>query len=146
MVPQVNWSYDGIYRLTNETISLAPSKNNGSVGYGLDPVGNRLSESSSLPDILSGSWSFNADDELPSETYDANGNVTSSGGKAFTYDSGNHLVSMSASGTSATLVYDGFGNRVSNTDGDPVNVIGPRGREAYIESLFTTTDIRTPLR
>ena len=25
----VNWNYDGIYRLTNETISLAPSGNNG---------------------------------------------------------------------------------------------------------------------
>jgi YD repeat-containing protein len=50
---QVNWSYDGIYRLTNETVSLAPSQNNGAVSYGLDPVGNRLSESSSLPGVAS---------------------------------------------------------------------------------------------
>ena len=90
----VNWTYDGIYRLTNETISLDPSHNNGSVSYGHDPVGNRTSESSSLPDIPSGSVSFNADDELSSEAYDANGNVTAEGGKTFTYDSQNHLVSM----------------------------------------------------
>jgi YD repeat-containing protein len=45
---QVGWNYDGIYRLTNETISLAPSGHNGSVGYGLDPVGNRLNDTSSL--------------------------------------------------------------------------------------------------
>ncbi len=37
------WNYDGIYRLTNETIMSDPSNNNGSVSYGLDPVSNRLS-------------------------------------------------------------------------------------------------------
>jgi RHS repeat-associated protein len=109
----VNWTYDGIYRLTNEIISLAPSGKNGSVGYGLDPVGNRSSESSTLSGISSGSFSFNQDDELSSETYDQDGNVTAAGGKSFTYDSENHLVSMSASGTATSLVYDAFGNRVS---------------------------------
>ena len=71
----MNWNYDGIYRLTNETISSDPAKNNGSVSYSLDPVGNRLSITSSLPGINSGSWGYNADDEISSETYDANGNV-----------------------------------------------------------------------
>ena len=61
------------------------------------------------------SFIFNLDDELSSETYDANGNVTSTGGKSFTYDSENHLVSMSATGTSASIIYDAFGNRVSKT-------------------------------
>jgi RHS repeat-associated protein len=107
--------YDGIYRLTNETIALAPSHNNGSVGYGLDPVGNRLTESSSLSDIPSGASTFNADDELSSESYDANGNVTAAGGKSFTYDSENRLVSMSAGGNSVSMVYDAFGNRVAKT-------------------------------
>jgi YD repeat-containing protein len=36
----VTWSYDGIYRLTNETISSDPHGKNGAVAYGLDPVGN----------------------------------------------------------------------------------------------------------
>jgi RHS repeat-associated protein len=112
---QVGWSYDGIYRLTNEAISLAPSGRNGSVGYGLDPVGNRLNDTSSLEGISAGSWNFNADDEVSSETYDANGNVTSTGDKLFTYDSENHLVSMSTTGTSASIIYDAFGNRVSKT-------------------------------
>jgi hypothetical protein len=39
----LNWSYDGIYRLTNEQIANDPERNDGSVSYGLDPVGNRLS-------------------------------------------------------------------------------------------------------
>ena len=34
---------------------------------------------------------------------------------AFTYDSENHLMTMSETGTSATVQYDGFGNRVSKT-------------------------------
>jgi len=111
----VNWTYDGIYRLTNETISLAPSGKNGTVSYGLDPVGNRLSDTSSLTGVPSGSWSFNPDDELSSEAYDSNGNVLSTGGKAFTYDSENHLMTMTGSGMAASIVYDGFGNRVAKT-------------------------------
>jgi YD repeat-containing protein len=46
-------------------------------------------------------------------TYDPNGNVTSTGGKTFTYDAENHLVSMN--GGAVTLVYDAFGNRVAKT-------------------------------
>jgi hypothetical protein len=80
-------TYDGIYRLTNEAITSAPSGNNGSVGYGLDPVGNRLTETSSLSGIDSGTFSFNADDELSGESYDQNGNVTAADSKTFTYDS-----------------------------------------------------------
>lgn len=60
----VTWNYDGIYRLTSETIASAPGNANGSVGYGLDPVGNRQSASSSLTGVNSGSWSFNTDDEM----------------------------------------------------------------------------------
>ena len=39
-----------------------------------------------------------------------NGNVTATGGKTFSYDSENHLISMTASGTSARVYYDPFGN------------------------------------
>ena len=109
----VNWSYDGIYRLTNETISLAPSRNNGSVSYGLDPVGNRQSENSSLSGVPSGSWSYNADDELSSETYDADGNVTAEGGKTFSYDSQNHLVAMN--GGAVQMLCDRDGNRAAKS-------------------------------
>jgi RHS repeat-associated protein len=108
----VSWSYDGIYRLTNETISLAPSGKNGSVGYGLDPVGNRTSDTSSLSGISSGSFSYNPDDELANESYDQNGNVLATGGKTFTYDSQNELISM---GSTDTLLYDADGNRVSKS-------------------------------
>jgi RHS repeat-associated protein len=110
----LTWNYDGIYRLTNETIASDPSGANGAVAYGLDPVGNRTSANSSLPGVHSVSLaSFNLDDWLSPETYDANGNTLTTGGKTFTYDSENHLMSMN--GAAVTMIYDGFGNRVSKT-------------------------------
>jgi RHS repeat-associated protein len=111
----LTWNYDGIYRLTNETISGDPTKNNGSVSYGLDPVGNRLSETSSLLGINSGSFGYNADDQISSEAYDANGNVLSASGIVYTYDSQNHMTSTTGNGKVITMAYDAFGNRVAKS-------------------------------
>jgi RHS repeat-associated protein len=111
----VHWNFDNIYRLTSETIASAPSGHDGSVDYSLDPVGNRLSDTSSITGITAGTWTFNADDEVSGESYDQNGNVTAADGKTFTYDSESHLMTMSGSSSSATMVYDGDGNRVAKT-------------------------------
>jgi RHS repeat-associated protein len=111
----LSWSYDGIYRLTNETISLDPHAKNGSVDYGLDSVGNRLSQNSSIPGISTGGFTFDANDRLSTETYDANGNTLTTGNRTFTYDSENRLKSMN--GAAVTLQYDGDGNRVAKTVG-----------------------------
>jgi YD repeat-containing protein len=111
----LNWTYDSIYRLTSEAISSDPDTVNGSVAYGLDPVGNRLSVTSSLAGVSSGSLGYNADDEVSTETYDNNGNTLTTGGESFTYDVENHLTGMTTSGTTVSIVYDAFGNRVSKT-------------------------------
>jgi RHS repeat-associated protein len=111
----LNWSYDGIYRLTNEAIASDPEHANGSVAYGLDPVGNRLTENSSIAGLSSGSFSYNSDDKVSTETYDNNGNTLATGGKNFNYDAENHLTGMSVSGTTVSIVYDAFGNRVAKT-------------------------------
>jgi RHS repeat-associated protein len=134
----VNWTYDGIYRLTNETIANDPARDNGTVSYGLDPVGNRLSESSSLNGVPSGSWGFNSDDEISSESYDANGNVTASDGKTFAYDSENHLVSMN--GGAVQIVYDGDGNRIAKSANGVVtrylvDDLNPTGYSQVVEEL-----------
>jgi RHS repeat-associated protein len=113
----VNWSYDGIYRLTQETISLDPHSNNGTASYGLDPVGNRLSQTSSLPGIPTGSATFDANDRLSTETYDANGNTLATGARTFVYDFENRLKSMTTGGSAVTIIYDGDGNRVAKTVG-----------------------------
>jgi YD repeat-containing protein len=80
----ITWNYDGIYRLTSEAVSNDPSGGNGAVSYALDPVGNRTSANSTLPGVRSVSLAgFNLDDWLSAETYDANGNTLTTGGKSF---------------------------------------------------------------
>ncbi|MGA2877161.1 MAG: RHS repeat-associated core domain-containing protein, partial [Nitrososphaerales archaeon] len=145
----LTWNYDGIYRLTNESISNDPANNNGSATYNLDPVGNRLSAVSSLTSIASGSFSYNPDDEVSSETYDANGNVLSTGGMTYTYDSENHMTSATGNGKVVTMVYDAFGNRVSKTVNgvttkylveDDVN---PTGLPQVLEEVQNGAAVRT---
>ena len=109
----LSWNYDGINRLTSESVANDPTHVNGSAAYTLDPVGNRLAESSNLPNLVPGSFSYNADDQLMNESYDANGNVLSTGGNSFTYDSENHLIAMN--GGAVIILYDAFGNRVAKT-------------------------------
>jgi RHS repeat-associated protein len=133
-----SWTYDGINRLTNEAISLDPNNKNGTVGYGIDPVGNRQTASSSIPGLSPIGGTFNSDDELASESYDSNGNVTASGGKTFTYDTENRLVSVN--GGAVTIVYDGDGNRVSKTVGTTttrylVDDLNPTGYPQVVEEL-----------
>jgi len=106
----VSWGYDGIYRLTNETISLDPHSKDGGVDYGLDPVGNRLSVASSLLGVASGTSMFDANDRLSTETYDNTGNTLTSRGKGFAYSFDHRLKSMNNG--AVTLTYDGDGNRV----------------------------------
>ena len=113
------WNYDNIYRLTKETITDDPSNNdgnNGSATYQLDPVGNRTSAASTFSGFSPGFGSYNPDDQLSTETYDANGNTTrTANGNSYTYDSENHMTSMTGNGTTVTMVYDAFGDRVAKT-------------------------------
>ena len=145
----LQWNYDGIYRLTNETISNDPANNNGGATYDLDPVGNRLSAVSSLTSIASGSFSYNPDDEISSETYDANGNVLSTGGMVYTYDSENHMTSMIGNGKVVTMVYDAFGNRVSKTVNNVTTKylveddVNPTGLPQVLEEVQNGVAVRT---
>jgi len=140
------WTYDNIYRLTNEAVTNdpAPASKNGSVAYTLDPVGNRKSVSSSLSGVnTAGPVTFNPDDELASgqgETYDNNGNTTLTGGRSFTFDAENHLISMNQGSTLVTLLYDGDGNRIGKTVGGAttrylVDDLNPTGYPQVVDEL-----------
>jgi len=115
----VAYGYDNDYRLTSEAITADPSGNNGTVSYtngsnpGYDNVGNRTSMSSTLNAVPGGTFSYDANDRLSIDTFDANGNTTSSAGITNTYDFENRLLTHGA----VTIVYDGDGNRVSETAG-----------------------------
>jgi RHS repeat-associated protein len=142
----VNWSYDGIYRLTNEAVANDPNSNNGAVAYGLDPVGNRLSISSTLATIPSGTFNYNANDWLSTETYDNNGNTLSSGGRTFAYDFQNRLKAMN--GGAVSMLYDGDGNRISKTangitTGYLVDDVNPTGLPQVLEALVNGAVQRT---
>ena len=52
---------------------------------------------------------------MTTDSYDANGNTTSSGGHTYGYDFENRLVSKD--GSAVTVVYDGDGNRIAKTAG-----------------------------
>jgi RHS repeat-associated protein len=108
----VNYAYDDLYRLTSETI--ANSANNGAISYQFDAVGNRLNRTSSVTQIPNQTSTYDANDRLNSDTYDANGSTKVSNGKTYNYDFENHLTSTS---DGVTVVYDGEGNRVSKTVG-----------------------------
>jgi RHS repeat-associated protein len=135
--------------LTNEAITSDPEQVNGSVAYRLDPAGNRLTESSSIAGVNSGSFGYNADDEVSTETYDNNGNTLTTGRKSFTYDAENHLTGMTVSGTTVSIIYEAFGNRVAKTvngvtimylvEGD----VNPTGYPQVLDELTGTTVTRT---
>ena len=73
--------------------------------------GNRLQMTSRLAPVPAGTFLYNANDQLQTDAYDANGNTTSSGGLNYAYDFENHLVQQGG----ISIVYDGDGNRVSKT-------------------------------
>jgi hypothetical protein len=143
----VNWTYDNIYRLTNESISGATPS--GAVGYGLDPVGNRLSLTSTMQGILSGSWTYDANDRVSqTEQYDANGNTTLTGARTFTYEFENRVKTMTMGATTVALQYDGDGNRAAKNVGSTitrylVDDLNPTGYPQVVEELVNGTVQRT---
>src|SRR5262249_10157240 len=100
--------------LTRETIvgDLVGSSN-GSIAYAYDAVANRLSRTSTVPAVSSTTATYDANDRLGGDTYDAHGNTIEADGSTFTYDFQNRL--RGANGTDVALVYDGTGNRVAKT-------------------------------
>jgi YD repeat-containing protein len=136
----VTYTYDGIYRLTNETISSDPNGKNGTASYGLDLVGNRLSQTSTLTGIATGTYTYDANDGLSTEAYDSNGNTVVSGARTFRYDFENRLKDMNNG--QARIVYDGDGNRVSKNVGATatlylVDDLNPTGYAQVIEEVVS---------
>jgi len=107
----VAYGYDNIYRLTSETVAGAAGGLNGTAAYSYDPAANRTQVASTLTGVPAGLSSYDANDRLISDVYDANGNTITSGGVSNVYDFENRLIQHGA----VTIVYDGDGNRVSKT-------------------------------
>jgi RHS repeat-associated protein len=143
----VNYAYDALYRLTGETVAGDPAAAaNGSVSYTYDPVGNRLSRTSTLATVLSATSAFDANDRLTADAYDANGNTRSGNGSTYTYDFEDRL--RSVNGGAVRFVYDGDGNRVSKTVGGVttqylVDDLSPTRYSQVVEELVAGVVERT---
>lgn len=131
------WQYDNLYRLTNENVGSF-----GALAYAYDPVGNRtsrLSSGSQMPSLLPpADYSYNTNDWLATDTYDANGNTVVSSGTNFQYDVMNHVTNAIVNGNSILMTYDDDGNRVSKTVGGAttyylVDDVNPSGYAQVLE-------------
>jgi RHS repeat-associated protein len=94
--------------------------------------------------VTANAYSYDADDHLGSDTYDADGNTVNFLGTANTYDFENHLVTHGG----VTLVYDGDGNRVSETvAGITTNYLvdtqNPTGYAQVVDELQSSAVTRT---
>lgn len=139
----VAYSYDADYLLTSEDIVGDPA-NNGTISYNYDVAGNRAQLTSGLSMFPNASYSYDANDRLSTDTYDNNGNTTSSGGVSSLYDFENR---MTANGTT-TIVYDGDGNRVSETAGSAttkylVDTVNPTGLPQVVDETVNGSLTRT---
>ncbi len=140
----VTYGYDNLGRLQSEQVSGATgSSPKGQVVYSLDAVGNRLGSNSTLAGVPSASASFDANDHLTSDTYDANGNTRQSpgNGNTDTYDSFDRLVGRSNGSSGTTqIIYDGDGHKVRETTGGivisyVVDELNPTGYAQAAEEL-----------
>ena len=77
-----SYTYDSICRLTQESLASAGVQaENGALTYGLDAVGNRQTLTSTLAAIATQPpMSYNANNRLLTNSYDANGNTLGAGG------------------------------------------------------------------
>ena len=68
----MSYGYDNDYRLMSETIAADPGGNSGAENYTYDAVGNRKTLNSTIPSLPGGiSYSYDTDDRLTTDTYDA---------------------------------------------------------------------------
>ena len=140
----VSYAYDSLYRLTSETVTAGANSKNGAVSYTYDNVGNRKTLNSTLPPSGAMNYTYDADDRLAADQYDADGNTIGSNGITNTYDFENHLITHGG----VTVVYDGDGNRVSETVGGVttnylVDAQNPTGYAQVVDELQSSLVTRT---
>ncbi|MFH2046861.1 MAG: RHS repeat-associated core domain-containing protein [Pseudomonadota bacterium] len=122
----VNYTYDALYRLTQEAIT-DPALGNETIGYTYDDFGNRLTKTDADGTI---SYTYDANDRMLSEagptsiatyTYDDNGNTLSKtegvDTTLYSYDFENRLVGVNTPAGATAYRYDSDGIRVEKSSG-----------------------------
>ena len=154
---QVSYSYDDLYRLTEENINGGER----TIAYTYDQVGNRLTKTDSLEGTTN--YSYDINDRLQSKTLSQNGTVIDT--TTYSYDDNGNLIEQvkngtetttytwndddrlvgvtTAEGNSVTYEYDDSGIRVSSTvDGETTDYLIDKNR-AYAQVLeeFTSDQL-----
>ena len=130
--------------MTNETLSVtAPT---GTIGYAFDAVGNQTSRASTVSVIGAQNPTYGTNDWLASDSYDSDGNATSSSSIAYQYDYADRLTN--AGSGSVAIAYDADGNRIkkvaSGTTLYLVAAVNPTGYPQVVEEKTvsgTTTNL-----
>ncbi len=135
----VSYGYDNDSRLTGITYQFG-SNTLGNLTYSYDQLGRRVQVGGSfartgLPSAIS-SATYDAANELTnwngaSISYDANGNMLSGGGNAFTWNARNQVATLNH----ASLQYDAFGRRIKNAAGTSFLYDGANA----VQELFGST-------
>jgi RHS repeat-associated protein len=132
------WSYDALYRLTDEVISGAAPV--GTISYRYDAVGNRTNRTSTVSGMPNQTFAYTANDWLASDVYDANGSTRTNGANVFFYDVENWLTNATVGGVSVSYTYNANGIRVSKTTGGVTTLYlvddrNPTGYAQVLEEL-----------
>ncbi len=114
----IHYTYDELNRLKSADYST-----NQSYVYTYDPVGNRISEQTTV-NGLSSTVQYGYDDanrmtgvDGISYTYDANGNLLNDGVNTYAYDAANHLSTVHSPSSTVNYAYNGDGDRLQQTIG-----------------------------
>ena len=132
------WSYNAVYRLTNETITgAAPT---GTISYKYDAAGNRTNRLSSVSGVTATTASYNTNDWLASDVSDSNGNTRTNGANAFFYDAENRLTNATIGASTFAYTYNADGIRISKTTGGTTTLYlvddqNPSGFAQVLEEL-----------
>ena len=137
----VTYTYDALYRLTGETISSDPTGPNGAIGYTYDPVGNRLTRTSTVNGVAAATSTYDGNDHLTSDTYDPNGSTTGSGSNTYAFDFEGRLKQINSG--AVLITYDGDGNRVGLSAGGVttaylVDTMNPTGYPQVLEEVVNS--------
>jgi RHS repeat-associated protein len=139
-----NFDYDALHRLISE------AQNGGGLAqYSLDAVGNRTGVQSTLSGVDSKTYSYDANDRVIGDTYDANGNTLSSTQGSDTYDFDNRLIRrVTGSGKVIDLFYDADGQRVAKRVNDLetrylLDTQNPTGYAQCVEELQVVDSLRS---
>jgi YD repeat-containing protein len=139
----VAYSYDNNSRISGMTWTLAGNPV-GDLEYNYDANGHVIEKTGSfaqtnLPQPVSGN-TFNADNEMTTFngtafTYDPNGNLLNDGSNTYAWDTRNHLSAITGANT-ANFVYDPFGRRMSKT----IGIVNPKrcGRSGIPSAALLT--------